>query len=137
MTLKSCIGCGAVCPAAWCDDCRATQPVRVRGKRPARPWRWRRLSERARRLVRACAVCGTETDLTADHLHPVSLGGAMIPGPDGIRILCRAHNSAAMGEQRAAHRDDDDPGASGVDLGEARTRRGVGLSITHPPGEAP
>lgn len=27
----------------------------------------------------------------------------MLPGPEGLRVLCRAHNSAAMREQRAAH----------------------------------
>jgi len=38
-----------------------------------------------------CAICGSETDLTADHVTPVAAGGA-IDGP--LRTLCRPCNSS-------------------------------------------
>jgi 5-methylcytosine-specific restriction endonuclease McrA len=43
-------------------------------------------------IVRAsprCAVCGSTRDLTADHIVPISKGGAAGPR----RVLCRTHNS--------------------------------------------
>lgn len=55
-----------------------------------RTWAWKK---RARAQVHAepwCALCGRDTDLTADHIHPVAAGG----DPRGpLRTLCRPCNS--------------------------------------------
>jgi hypothetical protein len=39
----------------------------------------------------ACSACGSETDLTVDHIHPVALGGNN--DPSNLRTLCRSCNS--------------------------------------------
>lgn len=40
---------------------------------------------------RRCVKCGTVEDLTLDHVHPWSLGGA--DTADNLRVLCRSCNS--------------------------------------------
>jgi len=40
----------------------------------------------------ACTVCGSRSDLTIDHVHPVSLGGSN--DLSNLRTLCRSCNSA-------------------------------------------
>lgn len=52
------------------------------------------MSERVRRVVGACEDCGSTDDLTVDHVVPVALGGPMLPGPEGVRVLCRSCNSS-------------------------------------------
>lgn len=60
--------------------------------RPAR----RRVSS-ARRLAVfkrdgfLCRVCGSDSDLTIDHIHPVSRGGD--DSLENLRVLCRSCNS--------------------------------------------
>jgi hypothetical protein len=39
----------------------------------------------------SCSECGSQTDLTVDHIHPVSLGGSN--HPENLRTLCRSCNS--------------------------------------------
>ena len=56
------------------------------------PWISRRL--RARVYARdghACVLCGATADLTLDHVHPRSLGGAH--DEDNLQTLCRSCNS--------------------------------------------
>ena len=38
----------------------------------------------------ACVVCGSNLDLTVDHIHPVSLGGTN--DPSNLQTLCRSCN---------------------------------------------
>lgn len=53
---------------------------------------WRRLA-RAHLLAHpACVVCGTNNDLTVDHITPLAAGGQSVPG--NLQTLCRRHNSA-------------------------------------------
>jgi hypothetical protein len=40
----------------------------------------------------ACVHCGSTADLTVDHIHPVSLGGA--DSPENLQTLCRTCNSS-------------------------------------------
>lgn len=67
---KPCIECGLVGETSPCEDCapsattlRRTSP-RERGYDAA----WDRVSKQARRLQPFCTDCGTEDNLTADHL---------------------------------------------------------------------
>jgi len=49
---------------------------------------------RARVMARdgfACVHCGSESDLTVDHIVPRSLGGGN--QPENLQTLCRRHNS--------------------------------------------
>jgi hypothetical protein len=39
----------------------------------------------------ACLHCGSHSDLTIDHIHPVSLGG--LNDPTNLQTLCRGCNS--------------------------------------------
>ena len=39
----------------------------------------------------ACTHCGSQSDLTIDHVHPVSLGG--LNDPTNLQTLCRSCNS--------------------------------------------
>lgn len=39
----------------------------------------------------SCRRCGATEDLTLDHIHPWSIGGA--DAPDNLRVLCRPCNS--------------------------------------------
>ena len=39
-----------------------------------------------------CVECGSDEDLTVDHIHPVILGGKT--DPDNLRTLCRSCNSS-------------------------------------------
>lgn len=36
-------------------------------------------------------------DLTVDHVHPLASGGPLLPGRDGLRVVCRSGNSARRG----------------------------------------
>lgn len=65
---------------------RGIDPDKVR---PAIP-RWRREAVYARDGY-ACVYCGSTDDLTLDHIHPFSLGGADVS--DNLQTLCRSCNS--------------------------------------------
>lgn len=52
---------------------------------------WRRLVAQAIREQPYCTICGTEEDLTGDHITPLSRGGTNTR--DNIRVLCRHCNS--------------------------------------------
>lgn len=51
-----------------------------------------RQSRRAARPVRECAYCGSDADITTDHVMPRSRGGS--DAPDNIVWACRSCNSA-------------------------------------------
>lgn len=57
-------------------------------------YEWERLSKRMRSEPGACcALCGSTEHLSVDHLVPLARGGELLPGPDGLRLLCRSCNS--------------------------------------------
>lgn len=73
-----CIDCGVPVKATRCEDCsKKSERLRIRsGRRHSRKAspkergydeKWRRLSERARRLQPFCSDCGETSDLQADH----------------------------------------------------------------------
>ena len=51
-----------------------------------------RLSAAAIQAQPWCSACGATTDLTADHLDPLSKGGVAVTLAD-VRVLCRSCNS--------------------------------------------
>ena len=100
---------------ATCPECHPPD-----SERPSRAWRgsprergyderWRRLSERARRLVGACSDCGSPDDLTADHSAEAwerRARGLPIRLRD-IDVVCRRCNSergAARGDRAHEHK---------------------------------
>ena len=69
MTLRLCVECGEPCEGSRCD-LHAPEPA-MKESATVRGYdhRWRRLSERARKLQPWCSDCGTTDDLTGDHLR--------------------------------------------------------------------
>lgn len=115
---KPCLSCGVPTGAGSrcqpCQDVQGRSPDLRRGrKRARRPAAWDRLSRRVRRAQPWCEWCGTSVDLTTDHVQRLADGGPMLPGPDGVRVLCRPCNSRAsvLGQDRGS--DPHPPGGSG------------------------
>lgn len=99
----------AACPE--CKPSRGTRPSHYyRGSSTARGYdqKWRRLSERARRLSPQCEDCGSVDDLTTDHSTEAWKRrelGLSIRLRD-VAVVCRRCNSergAARGERGAQH----------------------------------
>jgi len=88
--VKLCVECGTPCEGSRCDQHRRKD---TRGRR--RTARWDALSKRLRKLSPFCEVPGcTSTDLTVDHVIPVSEAPELEYEPLNCRVLCRHHNSA-------------------------------------------
>ncbi|PWD42255.1 hypothetical protein ACN93_15110 [Gordonia paraffinivorans] len=68
--LSPCLACGEPTDGPRCGPCAyELEQITERPTREQRGYdkRWRRLSERARKLQPFCEDCGATTDLTADH----------------------------------------------------------------------
>lgn len=107
MTLRPCIDCGAPSAGTRCADHEAEARTRRERDRPPRtdeqgrrPWRWRTLSARLRRMVGECERCGSTAGLSVDHLVPTSMGGEVFPPWSGLRVLCRPCHGKVWAEQR-------------------------------------
>ena len=88
--------CGELTDAAWCPEHTPTPAERPTPLERGYDWRWRKLSERARREQPFCSVCLTTEDLTTDHSPEAwqrKAEGKAIRLQD-IDVLCRSHNSA-------------------------------------------
>ena len=88
--------CGELTDAAYCPEHTAPPVNRQSPLERGYDWRWRKLSERARREQPFCTVCGTDQDLTTDHSPEAwqrKERGLPIRFQD-IQVLCRSHNSA-------------------------------------------
>ncbi|EHB58975.1 hypothetical protein MycrhDRAFT_1411 [Mycolicibacterium rhodesiae JS60] len=95
---RPCIGCGCLIPSgSRCADCQ--RPLnnhyqRGRKGRTASDWRWRKLSEKLRRLSPFCEKCLATTDLTVDKIIPLSERPDLAHEELNLRVLCRTCNSA-------------------------------------------
>lgn len=125
-----CLDCGALtkvtkkfgsrCPECWGAWRRAAKRLpnkeakRVHGDRGYN-WKWRKLSEKARKLQPFCSVCGSTSDLQTDHTpeawrrHEQGLAIRL----QDVRVLCGDCNRRA-GEAR--------PGSARYRRAEQRTR---------------
>lgn len=98
MIPRPCIRCGDLIPSG--SRCNACQPPKqhqhyergTRG-RTATDWRWRKISQHLRRASPFCEWCGTNDDLTTDHIIPVTENPALVYAPQNLRVLCRPCNS--------------------------------------------
>ena len=82
---RTCLGCGTIVRGrSRCEDCSKTS---ARGYGSA----WQRTARNLIALRLRCARCSTTTDLTVDHITPLSKGGTNNPG--NLRVLCRPCNS--------------------------------------------
>src|SRR5262245_10158920 len=77
-----------VCPRRSRPDHRShAQTTTARGYSTL----WRRLVALAIAHHPACMICGSDQDLTGDHIVPLSKGGTSTA--ENIRVLCRRCNS--------------------------------------------
>lgn len=129
MTMKPCVVCGEVTERSRCSehilpDLRAKD--RVTRQRTAR---WKRTSTRLRRQQPFCSECGTQDDLTVDHVIPLADGGDPYD-ENNLDVLCRPCNS----RKGASTRGDEVREAEGPTAGKAesashmRTALGAGGS---------
>lgn len=93
MTARPCIRCGDLTPTGtYCTDCKP--PDKASAAARGYDWQWTKLSRRARRLSPFCSVCGTTTNLQADHSPEAwrrKDAGLPIRLQD-IDVVCGAHN---------------------------------------------
>lgn len=94
--MKPCLVCGEPTDGPRCTE-HAPSPVDHRPTSTARGYdqRWRRLSERARRLQPFCTDCGTTEDLTTDHSVEAwerKAAGLVIRLVD-VEVVCRSCNA--------------------------------------------
>lgn len=96
---RPCIDCGAITSGTRCVPCEVVAlRRRPRASATARgyDYRWRKLSERARRLQPFCAWCGATDDLTTDHRVPLAAAGTRRPTLADVLVLCRPCNSSRI-----------------------------------------
>jgi len=95
--LKPCLVCGSLSHEPRCPTHRVNRPSST-----ARGYdsRWRRRAKAQVRAVPLCECqgcgihagqCGSQSDLTADHIHPLARGGS---ADDVLQTLCRPCNSS-------------------------------------------
>lgn len=123
---KPCLVCGEPSDQSRCPDHRLDAHHQTADERGYNS-RWRRLSEKARKLQRFCSDCGTTTDLTADH-SPEAWRRHNAGKPIRLRdidVVCRSCN-ARRGKTRGV-----DPIAAG------QPPEGKAQSPLHTPGGYP
>ncbi|MUL78644.1 HNH endonuclease [Mycolicibacterium sp. CBMA 226] len=93
---RPCVDCGCLIPSgSRCRECqRPRNNNTVKGKqgRTASDWHWRKLSQKLRRLSPFCEKCLAKTDLTVDHLIPISERPDLVHEELNCRVLCRTCN---------------------------------------------
>jgi len=90
-----CLYCGIITRGSACPQCIQT----IQSRDPARAQRnkrydyqWQKLSRYARQVQPWCSRCGTNKDLTADHILSLADGGQNVLS--NIMVLCRKCNSS-------------------------------------------
>lgn len=92
----------ALLKPCWVDDCgELSDQARCPTHRPTRnkalnirdTARWQRLRKRVIAMTGHCEWCGTTTDLTADHVIPISERPDLAFEPLNVRCLCDLDNS--------------------------------------------
>ena len=102
--MKPCLKCGEPANDTYCEQHSYQRPnPHKKGQsnrdRQAKLYdsSWRQLSALARRLQPFCELCGSRSNLTADHM-PIAhwkLDHGVRIGPYDLRVLCRSCNSKA------------------------------------------
>ena len=104
MTLnRPCLDCGRLTRegnrCTICGPKKSSEWARAKGPSPYRDPEWRKLSVQKRKEQPWCEMCGhwgsTDNPLTADHIRPLSKGGALIVPTYQLRTLCRVCHGKA------------------------------------------
>ena len=94
---RPCLDCGTLTTegdrCGVCGPRKRSEWARAKGPSPYADPQWRKLSAQKRREQPWCEKCGfrgsPQNPLTADHLHPLTKGGALIVPTYMLRVLCR------------------------------------------------
>jgi 5-methylcytosine-specific restriction enzyme A len=90
-----CLYCGVISRGSVCRQCKAaieSKDIKRQERHRAYDYEWQKLSRLARKIQPWCSRCGTNKDLTADHILSLENGGSNII--ENIMILCRKCNSS-------------------------------------------
>jgi 5-methylcytosine-specific restriction endonuclease McrA len=89
-----------------CALCATATPRRHKSKNTRRPgqydYQWQKVRAEAIRLQPYCLFCGTDKDLTGDHIIPLKEGGTNVL--DNVRVLCRSCNTRRENDYRKGKR---------------------------------
>jgi 5-methylcytosine-specific restriction endonuclease McrA len=90
---RPCLDCGVLTPSGnRCSMHKRAANYRWKEGKP-NPYldpAWKKLSSQIRSKRPWCEVCGKTTDLTVDHLDPISKGGPLLAPEHRLRVCCRA-----------------------------------------------
>lgn len=85
-----------------CALCNGSKPRKHKSKNTRKPgqydYEWQKVRAEAIRLQPYCSFCGTDEDLTGDHIVPRKHGGKNTL--DNIRVLCRSCNTRRENDLR-------------------------------------
>jgi len=89
---RPCLDCGVLTMVGnRCQTHRAAAQSRWKEGRsnPYADPAWKKLSSQIRSKRPWCEVCGKTSDLTVDHLDPISKGGPLLAPEHRLRVVCR------------------------------------------------
>jgi len=93
--LSPCLYCGVLARGGTCKDClnaiQSKDPKR-RERNKKYNYEWNKISRLARQIQPWCSRCGSQKDLTADHILSLANGGNNIL--ENVMVLCRRCNSS-------------------------------------------
>ncbi|MFJ9423413.1 HNH endonuclease [Streptomyces sp. NPDC101249] len=88
-----------------CALCATATPRRHKSKGASArgyDYQWQKVRAEAIRLQPNCLFCGTDKDLTGDHITPLKEGGTNTL--DNVRVLCRSCNTRRENDYRKGKR---------------------------------
>lgn len=97
MPYKICLGCAAlITSGSRCAECKSAYE-KQRGTSTERGYgyEWQKIRAQVLQEEPVCAVCGTDKDLTVDHIIPKSADGT--DERSNLRTLCFFHNRQKSG----------------------------------------
>ena len=90
-----CLYCGVVSRGSTCRQCTAviqSHDINRQIRNKQYDYKWQKLSRYARTIQPYCSRCGSQRDLTADHILSLADGGQNTL--ENIMVLCRSCNSS-------------------------------------------
>ncbi|MEV5080319.1 HNH endonuclease signature motif containing protein [Streptomyces sp. NPDC056159] len=88
-----------------CPKCNSARPRRHQSKSATArgyTYQWEKIRAIAIRQQPYCSFCGTDKDLTGDHIHPLKEGGQNVI--ENVRVLCRSCNTRRENDLRKGKR---------------------------------
>ncbi|OBB42702.1 HNH endonuclease signature motif containing protein [Mycobacterium sp. 852002-51961_SCH5331710] len=94
MIARPCLACGEpITAGSYCRDCTPADKPRPEGHVHTNTTKWKKLSQRLRKLQNYCDMCGSTERLTVDHILPVSDYEELAYAVENLRVLCHTDNS--------------------------------------------